>query len=150
MSYLDYGFNNRLTREFPVASSGERPLLSSEDFDSLVEGISGSKITSGISQSKDGMIKINWDKGVIEIYEGGSKIVEFGKFDDGTRGMRINYAKGNLISSDMIELILGGKTIEGGKANTLRLFIDKGGLGGRNRLMAQFSSGSPRVIATQP
>ena len=68
-TWEDSGFGTFLERPLPGAPSSQKPLLSSEEFDTLVEGVSGSKITSGLSRSKDGSIIVDWDKGLIELRE---------------------------------------------------------------------------------
>lgn len=148
-SFLDAGFNNFLVREFPQASSSQRDLLSEDDFDSLVEGISGSKITSGTSRSKDNRLKINWDDSLLSFSDGLNDVVQIGVFDDGTSGVRIRDARGNMVTLSMLELKMGA-VVNPGLPNTGRMYIDNQGINGKNRLMVQFFRGLPRTIATEP
>ena len=122
--------------------------MSQDDVDSLIEGVSGSKITSGISRSKDGLLRIDWDKGTIEISDGAKEIMRLGKMDDGTRGFKLLDSKGNQISVSMIELKMG-TTVLPGQSNAGRLFIDRNPNNGKNRLRVQFSTGDPLTIASQ-
>lgn len=147
--YQEAGFNSFLVREFPVANSSQRDLLSEDDFDSLVDGVSGSKITSGISRSKDGTLRVDWDRALISFNNGLNQVFQVGKFDDGTSGVRIMDSKGNIISLNSLELKMNTPVVPGA-INTARLFVDNNGVGGRNRLLVQFFRGAPRVLATEP
>lgn len=148
-SFLDAGFNNFLVREFPQASSSQRDLLTEEDFDSLVQGVSGNKITSGISRSKDNRLKVNWDDGILSFSDGLNDVVQIGAFDDGTSGIRIRDARGNMVTLSMLELKQGA-TVNPGLPNTGRLYVDNQGINGKNRLLVQFFRGAPRILATEP
>ncbi len=149
MSYLDEGFNNYLVREFPVGGAAQKPTLTQDDVDALIEGVSGSKITSGISRSKDGFLKIDWDKGTITLSDGTKPYFVVGKQDDGTRGIKLLDTDGNQISISMIELNVGKKTILPGGTNTGRLYIERIPASGKLRLVIQYPNGDIRSIATQ-
>lgn len=148
--YTRIGFNQYLAREFQDADLSKRSLLSEDEFNTIVEGVSGSKITSGLIRSKDGTLRINLDSALLELFEGSTPVVQIGKFDDGTRGFRLVDARGNNINLSLIEFVLGAQTIVAGRENTARMYIDKLGVGGRNRLVVQFNKGQLRVLATEP
>ena len=151
INYLDTGFDVFLQREVVKPKEGDAlgQLLPQDKVDTLIEGISGSKITSGISRSKDGSFRIDWDKGVLEFFDGTGKSIQIGKFDDGTSGIRTLPTRGSLFSQSMIEVVLAPAPAPG-IAGTARLYVDNGGPSGKARLMVQFNSGNPRTIATQP
>ena len=147
--FLNAGFNNFLIREFREPTGAQKNSLSEDDFTTLVEGVSGSKITSGLIRSKDSTLKINLDKPLVELLDGVDSVIMIGKFDDGTRGTKIKNARGNEVSLDMLELVMGTETVVPGAVSTGRLFIDRNAITGKNRLMIQFSNGDPKVIITQ-
>ena len=147
--YSTEGFNNYLVREFKDASTAQKPILTQDDVDTLIEGVSGSKITSGISRSKDGLLKLDWDKGIITLSDGTKPYFILGKQDDGTRGLRLLDAIGNQISISMIELNVGKNTVLPGGTNTGRLFIERIAASGKLRLVILYPNGDQRVIATQ-
>ena len=150
MSWEQSGFSNFLERPLPGAPSSQKPVLSTEEFDTLVEGVSGSKITSGISRSKDGSIIIDWDKGLIELREAQTiKLVRIGTFEDGTKGIRITPAEGNEFKYEVLEFAVPADLVQAGKPNSAKLFIDNKGSGGKNRLLVQFTTGSSIVLANQ-
>mgnify|MGYP001567216706 CR=1 FL=1 len=147
MSWKDQGFNNLLTRE--LSETGQKTALTQDDVDSLIEGVSGSKITSGISRSKDGLLKIDWDKGTITLTDGTKPYFVLGKQDDGTRGFRLLDTPGNQVSVSMIELNLGKNTVLPGGENTGRLYIERIPASGKLRLVILYPNGDQRIIATQ-
>ena len=148
-SYSDQGFNNYLEREFTTGGVAQKPTLTQDDVDTLIEGVSGSKITSGISRSKDGLLKLDWDKGTITLSDGTKPYLIIGKQDDGTRGFRLLDAVGNGISTSMIELNLGKNTVLPGGENTGRLFIERISASGKLRLVILYPKGDKRIIATE-
>ena len=147
--YLAQGFNNYLEREFTIGGAAQKPTLTQDDVDTLIEGVSGSKITSGISRSKDGLLKLDWDKGTMTFSDGTKPYFVVGKQDDGTRGVKLLETDGNQISISMIELNVGKKTILPGGTNTGRLYIERIPASGKLRLVIQYPNGDIRSIATQ-
>lgn len=148
--YVKRGFLPNLERPFPQASSANKPLLSEEEFNRLVEGVSGSKITSGVSRSPSGDFQIDWDNSLLKMLEGAEEVVLIGKFEDGTKGIRIKSGKGTDISLANLELKSTAVDVKPGGPNTVKLYVDNKGTGGKNRLVAQFTGGVVRVLATQP
>lgn len=148
-SYLDRGFNVFLSRESTDSAKNKQQLLSEDEFSSLVEGVSGSKITSGVSHSAANDFRIDWDKGILELLDGKNVVVRIGKFSDGTKGFEVGDSEFHSVSLPYLELSMK-KTVLPGRVNTARLYVDNGGSGGKNRVMAQFFHGSPKVVATEP
>ena len=148
-SYREAGFSQFLVREFPEATGTQKGSLSEDDFSTLIEGVSGNKITSGLIRSKDGTLKLNLDKPLLELIEGIDSVIMIGKFDDGTRGIKIKNTRGNEVILKMLELVMGTDTVVPGANNTGRLFVDRNAQNGKNRLRVQFVSGAPVTLASQ-
>ena len=95
--YTNSGFDGFINRRLPGVTTPEY----SEDIASLVTSrYSGSGLGSGISQSPDGKLIINWDTGEISASDGVRKRVIVGRIEKSDEyGIKIVDASGNTILS---------------------------------------------------
>ena len=147
--YIKSGFLPNLERPFVSFTTGNKSLYSEEEFNRLIEGVSGSKITSGIIRSPSGDLKLDLDNSLLSLLEGADEVLLIGRFDDGTKGIKIKGGRGTNISLSMLELKSVSADVSPGDINTARLYVDNKGTGGRNRLMVQFVGGTPKALALQ-
>lgn len=66
-TWRDVGFNEFMERPPDIQGFSSGGFLSQDVIDSVLEGISGAKILKGISKSANGVMEIDWEKGVIKI-----------------------------------------------------------------------------------
>lgn len=95
MTFADLGFDKFLNK--PSNSQNEIP---EDEIDILLQAISGSKITEGVSQSTNKRMDVNYDQGQIQFKDGDNTRVEIGKFIDGKFGLRVYGADGVSVAVD--------------------------------------------------
>ena len=69
--------------------------------------------------------------------------------DSGNIYARLNVDDGLFLHNKPLR-IAGNTAPAAGTANTVALYVDAGGAGGKNRLMALFDTGAAQVVATEP
>lgn len=91
MDYLELGFDKFLNR-----LNQEQQQIGSDEFDLFVDTITGSKINSGLSQSINGRMEIDFDNGSITFKEGTVVRAEIRKFLDNKFGLRVYNSTGDV------------------------------------------------------
>ncbi len=80
MDYTQLGFNNSFQRaeQIQQISSGQIPTMSPYTVNSIIQGLSASKIKGGILQSNDGKLLIDLNLGTIKYNDGVTDLLTVG------------------------------------------------------------------------
>lgn len=95
MSYLDSGYDKFFSRN-KVTST----VMLDDQSSLVIKQITGSTLASGISQSNDGKIRVDWDKKQVVVADGANTRVVLGKIPgtaDDIYGIKIYNDEGDLV-----------------------------------------------------